>query len=68
MSTFDLFQSSKEGQPFELLRITPASELNRHGDSEPLPLSRRLQAVTICRATGKRAAAECPSLVEWFEA
>jgi len=44
------------------------SELNRHGESEPLPLSRRLQAVTICRATGKRAAPECPSLVEWFEA
>jgi penicillin-binding protein 1C len=44
------------------------SELNRDRDSEPLPLSRRLQAVTICRSTGKRAAPECPSLVEWFEA
>lgn len=67
VSTFDLFQSSKEGQPFELLRITPASELNRDRDSESLPLSRRLQAVTICRITGKRPARECPSLVEWFE-
>jgi penicillin-binding protein 1C len=43
------------------------AELNRRCESKPLRLSPKLQAVAICRITGKKAAPECPSLVEWFE-
>lgn len=42
------------------------AELNRRVDTQPLYLSPRLQAVTICRDTGLLADARCAARTEWF--
>jgi len=42
------------------------AELNRFSDSRPLVKSLRLHAVRICPVTGLLAAANGPSVVEWF--
>lgn len=42
------------------------AELNRHTPSRPLWLSPNLQAVTICRLSGRLATPGCPTMTEWF--
>jgi penicillin-binding protein 1C len=42
------------------------AELNRFTSSQPLLLSRKLQKVAICRATGERARGSCQTRDEWF--
>jgi penicillin-binding protein 1C len=44
------------------------AELNRFTSSQPLFLSRKLQIVAICRATGERAHGNCQTRDEWFRA
>ncbi len=44
------------------------AELNRHRVASPLYLSPKLKRVKICRISGERAASDCPSMSEWFEA
>lgn len=52
--------------PAVVLRAVFA-ELNRHRDSRPLYLSPRLGKSRICRISGMKAGADCPSMDEWFE-
>jgi penicillin-binding protein 1C len=49
-----------------LLLRTVFAELNRYEETQPLPLSPELVKVNICRNTGQRATANCPSREEWF--
>lgn len=42
------------------------AELNRHRESGPLLLSRRLVRLPICRDTGALAGERCPAVSEWF--
>ena len=42
------------------------AELHRARPAGPLPLSRRLERHTICRETGTRPGASCPTVEEWF--
>ncbi|HEC85829.1 MAG: penicillin-binding protein 1C [Candidatus Parabeggiatoa sp. nov. 2] len=42
------------------------AELNRYEETRPLYLSPQLVKLKICRSTGQRATADCPSRIEWF--
>ncbi len=42
------------------------AELNRRTPSQPLWLSPKLQAATICQLSGKLATPDCPTMTEWF--
>jgi len=42
------------------------AELARSTETRPLPLSRTLRRVAICRASGSAAGPGCPTVEEWF--
>ena len=42
------------------------AELNRHDETRPLILSRRLMRLDICGVSGRPAGASCPKVTEWF--
>lgn len=42
------------------------ADLDRDGETRPLPSSRRLAKVTVCAETGRRAGAACPRVDELF--
>ncbi|MGE3540265.1 MAG: transglycosylase domain-containing protein [Candidatus Tectimicrobiota bacterium] len=42
------------------------AELHRDLETRPLPRSPHLLSARICRLTGQRAGAHCPSMPEWF--